>query len=190
MESDPSHVAALLYTARTRERVWREDAFAELFRQHYVRLVGLVVRLVGERAQAEEIAGDAFWKLYHQPQLQADGNNVPGWLYRTATRMGIDALRGRKRRQLGHERLATAPAPAAVLPNAPLDAMLRAESVECVRAVLRRLRPAQAQILVLRHSGLSYQEIAAALDMKFTSVGTTLARAEAAFEKEYCRREV
>jgi RNA polymerase sigma-70 factor (ECF subfamily) len=41
---------------------------------------------------------------------------------------------------------------------------------------------------MLRSDGLTYAEIAAALELNRASVGTLLARAESAFEKEYVRR--
>jgi RNA polymerase sigma-70 factor (ECF subfamily) len=47
------------------------------------------------------------------------------------------------------------------------------------------MRPRAAQVLVLRHSGLSYAEIAAAMNVAVGSVGTLLARAEKAFERHY-----
>jgi RNA polymerase sigma-70 factor (ECF subfamily) len=59
--------------------------------------------------------------------------------------------------------------------------------VSNVRAALATLKPAQAQILTLRASGLSYKEVAEAMGVKSTSVGQSLARAEAAFEKAYRR---
>ena len=43
----------------------------------------------------------------------------------------------------------------------------------------------QARLLLLRHSGFSYQEIAAALDLNPASVGTLLARAEQTFSEKY-----
>ena len=47
------------------------------------------------------------------------------------------------------------------------------------------LKPRAAQLLVLRHSGLSYAEIAQALNVARSSVGTLLARAEKEFERRY-----
>lgn len=170
-------------------RVWPEEAFAALFRQHYGRLVGVVVRLVGERARAEEIAGDAFWKLYHRPALQGENHNVPAWLYRTATRMGLDALRARRRAIEARQRATAEAAGVAAPANGPLQALVRGERAAAVRRTLRRLKPAHAQILVLRHSGLSYEEVATVLRIKASSVGTTLARAEAAFERTYLEEE-
>jgi RNA polymerase sigma-70 factor (ECF subfamily) len=46
----------------------------------------------------------------------------------------------------------------------------------------------QAELLILRSDGLTYDEIAQALDLNPSSVGTLLSRAEAAFRKEYVRR--
>jgi RNA polymerase sigma-70 factor (ECF subfamily) len=43
----------------------------------------------------------------------------------------------------------------------------------------------QAQILILRHAGLSYREIAAALGLNPASIGTLLLRAEQQFEMLY-----
>lgn len=53
-----------------------------------------------------------------------------------------------------------------------------------VREALARLPRKHAVALVLRHSGLSYADVAAALDMSPGSVGTTVRRAESALRKE------
>jgi len=54
--------------------------------------------------------------------------------------------------------------------------------------VLSALKPRDAQLLLLRTGGLSYREIAQALGMPASSVGTTLARAEREFERKYRAR--
>lgn len=48
---------------------WTESEFERIFLQHYARVVAVLFRLVGDRAQAEELAGDVFWKIYRQPYL-------------------------------------------------------------------------------------------------------------------------
>ncbi len=160
---------------------WDEGDFRVVFFQHYARIVGILVRLLGDRSPAEEVANDAFLRLYRQPALQFEGN-VGGWLYRTASNLGIDALRASSRRQyeesagrLVAERVTTG----------PLDELLREEKRHRVRAVLVSIKPAQAQLLVLRASGLSYKELAEALDVKVSGIGTMLNRAEAEFRNRY-----
>ncbi|HEX5410498.1 MAG TPA: sigma-70 family RNA polymerase sigma factor [Terriglobia bacterium] len=163
---------------------WTEEAFRRFFLENYARLSAVVFRIVGDYSRAEELTDEAFWRLYRQP---CGGNtfNPNGWLYRTASRLAIDSLRAEARRgrfeqEVGSSLLAGSG------PN-PLDAVLEAERCTQVRKALAILRPLQAQLLILRASGFSYQELAAALNVKPGSVGTRLIRAEAAFRKSYMK---
>jgi RNA polymerase sigma factor (sigma-70 family) len=161
---------------------WDEADFRAVFLQHYVRIVAILVRLLGDPSQAEEVSNDAFWRLYRQPGLQTDGN-VGGWLYRTATNLGIDSLRASHRRRHHEEaagRLMQQGATAG-----PLDDVLREEKCRRVRGVLALIKPAQAQLLILRAAGLSYKELAETLDVKPSGIGTMLNRAEEEFRNRY-----
>src|SRR5262249_44425776 len=126
------------------------------------------------------IAGEAFWKLWQTPQ--AHGENAAGWLYRTALRLALNDLRGRERRSR-YEKEAALPA------EAPTPEELRAaeQEREQVRRVLAAIDPRHAELLLLRHQGLRYDELAAAVEVKPGSIGTLLARAQQAFRKEYLR---
>jgi DNA-binding CsgD family transcriptional regulator len=62
------------------------------------------------------------------------------------------------------------------------------EVQERVRAVLAALQSRQAELLVLRSHGFSYEELALSLDLNPVSVGTLLGRAQQAFRKEYVAR--
>jgi RNA polymerase sigma-70 factor (ECF subfamily) len=160
----------------------REAEFEVLFNLHYARVYGVLFRLLGDRAEAEDLALETFWRLWQRAPARAD--NVPGWLYRVATRLGYNALRATRRRaryelEAGVEALESAQAPD------PALAAERAEERARVRAVLHRLPPRDAQLLILRHAGLSYQELAVALSLNPASIGTLLSRAEAAFERLY-----
>jgi RNA polymerase sigma-70 factor, ECF subfamily len=166
---------------RSLER-WDEAEFRGVFLQHYARIVGILVRLLGDRSQAEEVASDAFWRLYHQPALQVD-SNLGGWLYRTATNLGIDALRASGRRRQYEE--AAARVRDEGTSTGPLDDLLREEKCRRVRAVLASIKPSSAQLLILRTSGFSYKELAGALDVKMSGIGTMLNRAEEEFRNRY-----
>src|SRR5271169_2153620 len=78
---------------------WDPSAFEEVFLGNYSRIVAVLQRLLGDRARAEELANEVFWKLYRQPVLPATEGNLPGWLYRSATNLGIDELRSRGKRK-------------------------------------------------------------------------------------------
>src|SRR5262249_57124149 len=101
-----------------------------------------------------------------------------------ARAVGTEALRAKAGRPRGGGAAAGEPAPAGAS-TTPLDDVLRAEKRVRVRVVLASLKRWQAQILILRSSGLSYKELADALNFKEGSVGTMLARAEAQFQKRY-----
>lgn len=165
-----------------------QAAFEAIFHQHWPKVYGVIFRLVGERAEAEDLALEAFWRLYRRaPRLVLDGN-LGGWLYRVATNLGFNALRARKRRgayeqQAGRWMLEN---------NNGLDPSREAERAEerrQVRAALEQMKARSARLLVLRHSGLSYAELAETLKVAPSSIGTLLARAEMEFEEHYRRLE-
>ncbi len=162
-----------------------DDAYDQLFVDHYDRIVSLLSRLLGNRARAEEVASDVFWRAYQGSMRWEDGK-VGGWLYRTATHLGIEELRSRARRQR-YEEAAGHQARGIAASGTPLDDLLRAEENARVWSVLATLKKWQARILVLRSSGLSYAELAQVIRVKQSSVGTMLARAEAQFQKQYAR---
>ena len=161
-----------------------ESRFEKLYFEHHGRVLGVLFRLTSSRSEAEELSNEVFCKLYRQRLRPNPDGNVGGWLYRTATNLGIDALRKNARRR-EHEseaaRIATQWREAA----GPLDAVLRDEKRWRVRQALARLKPVQAQALVLRSSGFSYHEVAESLGVKRVSVGTLILRAEQAFRKHF-----
>jgi RNA polymerase sigma factor (sigma-70 family) len=133
---------------------------------------------------AEEMANDAFLKLYQQPGLREGKANISGWLYRTATNLGIDGLRSSARRGR-YEEAASSDRQRNSSLEGPLDNLIVEERRSRVRAVLASIKPTQAQLLILRASGLSYRELAEILDVKQSGIGTMLNRAEAEFRQCY-----
>jgi RNA polymerase sigma-70 factor (ECF subfamily) len=172
-----SESARAAHTLKQREMA----AFEAVFFQHYTRIYALLFRLVGDRAEAEDLTLEAFCKLWQQPPTRAD--NLGGWLYRVALRLGYNALRARRR--AGYEAQAGADALEQAPPLDPAREVERADERARVRAVLARMPERDAQLLILRHSGLAYREIAAALGVSPNSIGTLLARAEQEFERLY-----
>jgi RNA polymerase sigma-70 factor (ECF subfamily) len=151
------------------------------FRAHYGRIARVIARLIGDPARSEELAVEAMWKLWRNPK--AHGDAAGGWVYRTAVRLGLNELRSTVRR-LNHESFASAPQ---ALPT-PEESHASAQQQQQVRQVLAALDQRQAGLLLLRSSGLSYEELASALEINPASVGTLLSRAQQAFRKEYIKR--
>jgi len=157
------------------------EAFEELFRMSYQRLARLLFRITHDFARAEEMASEAFWRLHRKPP--ARDINLQGWLYRTGLRLALDHLRN-ERRRARYESLAAVIG----LAPSPDESLEQNEERARVRGVLGKLKREQAGLILLRAEGFGYAEIGAVLNLKTTSVGTLLARAEEAFRKEYVHR--
>ena len=168
---------------------WAEAEFETIFRDHFSRMVGVIRRVLRSDVEAEEICAEAFLKLYRMGPCGVAEGTAGAWLYRVATRSAIDRLRRHKRRGFEEPLDAGRNDIADDLESDPLFRLVREERIGEVRFALARLKAEKAQVLLLRHSGLSYQEIAAAMRIKPASVGTMLARAEAEFSKLYQRQQ-
>jgi RNA polymerase sigma-70 factor (ECF subfamily) len=168
--------------------------FENLFQENWARVYGVIFRIVGDPDEAEDLALEAFLKLYNKLNSKSSlkilssgssfGGTLNGWLYRVASNLGLNALRARKRREqyeLAAGRI--------TLENSssenPSQTVERSEERQRVRQILSQMKPKSAKILVLRHSGLSYTEIAQAVRISPNSVGKLLSRAEKEFERRY-----
>jgi len=161
--------------------------FDALFLAHFQVVFRLAYRIAGTREEAEDLAQETFLRLHRSPRVweAASEGQLRAWLYQVVTHLAYNSARGRNRRLRREEAVFD-------LPTGEADPADVAEQVErrlAVRRALLRLPQKQAQLLLLRHAGLSYKEVAEALDMAPGSVGTLLARAEAAFEKAYAAEE-
>lgn len=181
MSEDFLHSPALL------ERLVAGDerAFEQVFRACYGKVYATAYRLLGTRAEAEEVAQEAFLRLHRRPPRDREMPNLVGWLVTVATNLAYNRMRENRRRQAREERT-TRPEDAITQDIDPEDAV---DQVARVRRVLAALPERQALILLLRHSGLSYAEIAAETAVAVSSVGTMLVRAERAFRQAYGEME-
>ncbi len=148
----------------------------QIFRREYPRVHGIARRVLGDARAAEDVAQDVFVAF---GRSSVPVGEAAGWLAVAASHTALNLLRTERRRR-DRERRAAA---GEHLPDIA-DHVVRATERARVRQVLGRLPRRQALVVLLRHSGLSYQEIAAATGMAAGGIGTTLRRAEAAARKE------
>lgn len=160
------------------------STFEALFMQHWAQVYRLLYRLVGDHAEAEDLALETFFRLYQRYPLQENEFNLGGWLHRVATNLGLHSIRSWKRRER-YEMTAGKYALEETPEVRPAEIVAQAEERHLVRLALAQMNERQSQLLILRYSGLSYAEIAKALDLAPTSIGPLLLRAEREFEKHY-----
>lgn len=151
----------------------------ERFAAHYPGLVATARRVLGDAGLAEEVAADALQRLDDHAVRGRPEDEVAAWLHRVTVRLALNRLRQEQRHRARMARHA-AVSPAAG-PADPADAVVAGDQRDRVRAALARLPERQATVLLLRHAGHSYAEIAAALGVAEGSVGVLLARGERAF---------
>ncbi len=158
----------------------------QVFRTAYPRVVAVAARILGSRDEAEDVAQETFLTF---GRSSVPAGEAIGWLSVAAAHTALNHLRtGRRRsfREVAASRDGASGDDGAVCPDVA-DAVVTLDERRRVRAALARLPHKQAVALVLRHSGLSYAEVAAALDLSPGSVGTTVRRAESALRKELIR---
>ncbi len=183
-EETEGNVVTVLTDRVLVERMSRGDvaSFETLFYRHYDRVYGLLFRLLGNRAEAEDVTQEVFLKLYRQPLKDQREHNLSAWLYRVATNMGYNQIRGRRRLWQRNTHLIPDSSDA---PADPADEAILQENREAVRAALAQLPKRHIQLLILRQMGLSYVELAEVCDVAPGSIGKLLSRAADAFRKAY-----
>ncbi len=154
--------------------------FETVFHAQYARIARVITRIVKDSARAEELSVEVFWKLLRKTGSQ--GPDVSGWLHRTAVHIALDELRKQCRREKYERLFSLSRATSTDHDESAADRQDR------VRRTLAALEKRSAEMLILRSEGFSYQELAQALDMNPSSVGTILNRAQNAFRKEYIKR--
>jgi len=170
--------AAALNRGTERENHTFRREFRDVFDARYTSLFRYVHRLVADQELAADITQEAFVKLYQRGGIPVD---VRAWLGTVATNLVRDEQRMRQRRAAIVAR--AEPAPQAY--ESPEGILLQKERQAGVRAALDTLPPRSREILLLRHEGFSYREIARVAGVAEASVGTLLARATSAFTAAY-----
>jgi len=71
----------------------QEENFEVIFLENYKRIYGVLYRLTGQKAEAEDLTMEAFSRLWRR--APKDSDRLKGWLYRVAVRLGYNSLRNK-----------------------------------------------------------------------------------------------
>jgi RNA polymerase sigma-70 factor (ECF subfamily) len=174
------------------ERVQAGDkaAFDLLVRKYQHRVLKLVSRFVSDAAEAEDVAQEAFLKAYRALASFRGDSAFYTWLYRIAINTAKNALVSNRRRPVDfdldlqdpeqydrHARLKEGDTPEGVL--------LTEEIRNVVEKAMEQLPEDLRTAIVLRElEGLSYEEIAEAMDCPVGTVRSRIFRAREAIDKK------
>jgi RNA polymerase sigma-70 factor (ECF subfamily) len=147
----------------------------EAYRRYAPLLKRKCVRALANEAEAEEVTQETFIRLWRSGMAQRPANEVVAWLYRVSTRLIIDHLRQRQRRQ-----------PVAVSAEMEASVAHPAPTIEALLHVREQLQalaqavPAEELEVVLLHrlDGLTQVEIGEVTGMSDRTVRRILTRLE------------
>ncbi|HEB68090.1 MAG TPA: sigma-70 family RNA polymerase sigma factor [Desulfobulbus sp.] len=147
-------------------------SFDEIIRRHQPTAWRIAYRFLGDPAEAEDIAQEAFLKILTAASRYRATASFSTYLYRIVSRLCVD--HGRKKRPLCvdtfPERVDSSPDPATTLDLKDRDAL--------IRRTLDALPARQRMAVVLKYyEGLSYKDIAQAMDTSIKAVERLLGRA-------------
>ena len=148
----------------------------------------LAVRVLGDTAEAEDVAQEAMMRLWRiAPDWEPGAAKVGTWLYRVTLNLCLD--RKRKRPDNRHMALDAIAEPADPAPGA--DARLQAaDRATALQAALMSLPERQRQAVVLRHiEGLANPEIAAIMELSVEAVESLTARGKRALSGRLAGRK-
>lgn len=163
------------------------DAFEELVKRYEGNVYTVAYRLMGNHADASDLAQDAFIRAYQSLQSFREDAGFATWLYRITSNICLDEIRKHNRhKKLSLDEMILNPGGnpiLAVTELSPEENLEKTEVKDLVQRYLNTLSREHRLILILREiQGLSYKEIAFCLDCSINTVKTRLLRARQALK--------
>ena len=152
-----------------------EAAFARVYDRYSPILLGLMLRILRSRPEAEDVLQEVFLQVWQQARsFDPARGRAFTWLVTLARSRAIDRLRAVDSRERAAQRSAEDGLPVAAEGQGwAEEEAIRGERAEAVRAALAELPEEQRQVLVLAYlDGMSQSEIAAAKNQPLGTVKT------------------
>ena len=162
-----------------------QDAFAQLVQANQSKIYSLALRMTGNPEDGADLAQEAFLKAWRSLPTFQEESSFSTWLYKLTSNLCIDFLRKEKRRKAAVTTVSLdddeEDAPPMEVPDhrfTPETEVERRELRAAMSRALHSLSDEHRQILILREvEGLSYTEIAEALELEEGTVKSRIARA-------------
>ena len=158
------------------------NAYAELVEEYQTRVYNLALKMLGNDADAQDIAQEAFLKAYRALDMFRGESGFSSWMYRLTTNLCIDFLRKEKKNRADSITVIRNDEPEEQeIPDLrynPETVLERQELRGAIKSALMELGPEYRQAVVMRElGGMSYAEIADELEIELGTVKSRIARA-------------
>ena len=151
------------------------EALGDLARRHQDRVLSLSYRVLGDWHRAEDVAQEAFLRVYRAAKRYKPKAKFTTWLYRIVVNLCLD-----ERRKQSKTAAALEDAGPAVLAESGSNAVERKEVVGLVKTAVAELPERQRLVVILhRYDGLSHSEISEVTGWTQSAVESLLVRAYA-----------
>lgn len=163
-------------------------AFETLLQRHQAACFSLALRILGDRDEAMDALQDSCIKAWRAIG-DMRGGSFRSWMSSIVARTSLDRIRAR-RPQIALEGDEGTVIPLPDPRPGPETAALARERVHAIEVGLSRLSPDHRAIILMRDlNGMSYEEIAAALELPVGTVRSRLARARAGLQADLLRQD-
>jgi RNA polymerase sigma-70 factor (ECF subfamily) len=165
------------------DRVKQGDlaAFEALVEAHQARVIGTVVKMLGDDADAEDIAQQVFLRVWNSASRYEPNAKFTTWLFTILRNLVFNEMRRRKRHPsvpLEREEDDRPFQAEDANSKSPATALLDAEMQDAIQAAIESLPEVQRMAIVLRrYQDVSYEEMAKILDLSVPAVKSVLFRA-------------
>jgi RNA polymerase sigma-70 factor (ECF subfamily) len=159
-------------------------SFDEAFAAHHRIVYRYAYALTRDAGLAEDVVQEVFLRLHVNFDAAQAAGMLRAWLLRVTANVARNLLRTRSRAAVRDETFVANAAQEAEA-TSPDDSLLRQADINEARRALIKIREPMRSCLLLKHEGLSYREIASALEIKESNVGSLIARGRREFIRLY-----
>ncbi|HEY9285537.1 MAG TPA: sigma-70 family RNA polymerase sigma factor [Pyrinomonadaceae bacterium] len=159
--------------------------FDEAFTLHHRAVYGAAYSLLRDAGLAEDVAQETFLRLHSNRETAPQGELLRPWLLRVALNLSYNTLRGRSRAAVREDEFAKDAVGFAGASESVEADFERRKEIEAARRALEKIDEPMRSCLLLKQQGLSYREIAAAVSVNESYVGSLIARGRKEFVRVY-----
>jgi len=147
--------------------------FEHIYNENYSRIYSLTVKMLKQNDEAKDITQDTFIALYNNLKIGTEIKYPKSWLYRVALNKCFDNIKKSKRLTITD-----------LSDNIAQEEKSIENNTSYIYDALNKLDEKNRLLVILYSEGLSYKELSELTEIKYTSIGKTLARAIDKLKKE------
>ena len=159
--------------------------FDEAFTLHHRAVYGAAYSLLRDAGLAEDVTQETFLRLHSNRETVPQGELLRPWLLRVALNLSYNTLRGRSRASSREDEFAKDAVGFTGASESVEADFERRTQIEAARRALEKIDEPMRSCLLLKQQGLSYREIAAAVSVSESYVGSLIARGRKEFVRVY-----